>query len=150
MEHHKFIRQCFTLAQKAVKRGNQPFGALLVHDGKVLFSAENTVNTNNDCTCHAELNLVSRASRQYSPEILTTSILYSSTEPCAMCAGAIYWSGIPVVAYGCSAKALREISGRNLLMNCRAVFANGVRHTEIIGPILEAEGIKILQGFWNA
>jgi tRNA(Arg) A34 adenosine deaminase TadA len=89
MSHRQFIAKAIDLALQARKRGNHPFGALLVLDEKVMMVAENTVNTDHDVTGHAEVNLVSLASNQFSPDALGKMVLYASTEPCAMCAGAI-------------------------------------------------------------
>lgn len=61
--------------------------------------AENTVVTEHDVTGHAELNLVRRASMRFEVETLEGVTLYTSTEPCAMCSSAIYWSGIGRVVY---------------------------------------------------
>jgi len=99
VSHEYFIRESINLSRLAVKHGNHPFGALLVKDGEILLTAENSVESDHDCTCHAELNLISQATRQYSAESLAGCALYTSTEPCAMCAGAIFWAGIPLVVY---------------------------------------------------
>ena len=121
---------------------------VMVADGEVLLTAENRVNTNHDCTQHAELNLVSQAAQQLSPDILAGCILYTSTEPCAMCSGAIYWAGIPVVVFGCSSATLWGITGGNLMISCQEIFARGQNKVEVIGPILENEAIAVHQGFW--
>lgn len=146
--HHRFIRQSIALARRAMEKGNHPFGALLVKDGKVLLMAENSVNSEKDCTRHAELNLVSRASQAFTPAILSDSILYTSTEPCAMCAGAIYWAGIRTVVYSCGAESLGKIAGSPFIIPCRDIFARAEDQVEVIGPILEEEGAEVHQGFW--
>lgn len=76
-------------------RSNHPFGSLLVDpDGNVVLEAENIVLTGRDCIGHAELNLVRTAGGRFDAASLRGYTLYTSPEPCAMCAGAIYWSGI--------------------------------------------------------
>lgn len=95
--HVMRIRQTISLAQAAVdKQLGHPFGAILVdkESGKVMLEATNTVFKDKDVTRHAELNLCSTASQQFTRKQLLDAILYTSTEPCAMCSGAIYWSGI--------------------------------------------------------
>ena len=148
-EHEPFMRQAVDLAARAKSLGNHPFGALLVHQSEVVLTAQNSVVTENDQTCHAELNLVSLACRQFPPELLRESILYTSTEPCAMCAGAIYWAGIPTVVYGCGAEKLVEMAGGGLLIPCRQVFAGGQMPTTVIGPLLEEEAVEVHKGFWK-
>ncbi len=91
----KFIRLAIAVAQRARAHGNHPFGALLVDEnGQILLEAENTVVTANDATGHAETNLIRLASKRYSPDFLAQCTLYTSTEPCAMCAGAIFWGNV--------------------------------------------------------
>ena len=147
--HEPFIRQCYVLARQAAGRGNHPFGALLVRDGVVVLTAENSIHTENDPTRHAELNLVSAGARTLGLEALAACTLYTSTEPCAMCAGAIYWAGIRSVVYGCSEARLGQFAGDDFLMPCRTVFARGKRSIVVIGPVLEEEGAAIHAGYWR-
>src|SRR5260221_13089837 len=89
----RHLRTAIELARRSRKNGNHPFGSLLTDaGGNVLLEAENTVVTGRDATGHAELNLVRAASVQLDADALGSHTLYASTEPCAMCAGAIYWS----------------------------------------------------------
>jgi tRNA(Arg) A34 adenosine deaminase TadA len=86
-----FLRRAIAVAARARANGNHPFGALLVGpDGAVLLEAENTVVTEHDATGHAERNLMSLASRRFPRELLAKCTMYTSTEPCAMCAGSVY------------------------------------------------------------
>ena len=143
-----YIRQAFALASEAMTNGDHPFGALLVREGAVVLTAVNTVHTDHDITRHAELNLVSQASQQFSRAFLAECTLVTSTEPCAMCAGAIYWSGISRVVFGCSAAALGQIAGGDFLQPCKEIFAQGRRPVTVIGPVLEEEGTAVHQQYW--
>jgi tRNA(Arg) A34 adenosine deaminase TadA len=136
-EHNQFIYRAIELSNQALEKGNHPFGAVLVHKDRIILESENTVTSENDLTRHAEMNLVSHACRQLSRETLAECTLYSSTEPCPMCAGAIYWTGIPRVVYGCSMEALGQIAGPGIHMGCRSVFDCCYQGTEVIGPIEE-------------
>jgi tRNA(Arg) A34 adenosine deaminase TadA len=147
--HEHFIREAIQLAEMAAEHGNEPFGALLVCDGEILLTAENTILTENDVTCHAELNLVSKASRSISADIRGRCTLYTSTEPCAMCATAIYWAGISRIVYACPAEELAKIKGSSFLLPSRELFAMGKRMTEVIGPILADEAIKVHHKYWK-
>jgi tRNA(Arg) A34 adenosine deaminase TadA len=142
------ISDCYDLANKSVQKGNHPFGALLIVHGKVRLTAENTVVTENDVTRHAELNLVSAAVKTLGQAELSTAILYTSTEPCAMCAGAIYWAGIRNIVYGCSALKLGEIAGAAFVVPSRELLDHGAQHTQITGPVLEERGAEMHQNFW--
>ena len=144
----KYIRECYSLARQSVDKGNHPFGALLVHDNKVILTAENTIFTDNDKTRHAEANLVSLANKEIDPKILEKSTLYTSTEPCIMCCGAIYWSGISKIVFGCSAHTLDKIAGKTIDIDSKFVFSHTANPVEVEGPILEAEGEEIHQSYW--
>ncbi|MBE2222678.1 MAG: nucleoside deaminase, partial [Anaerolineae bacterium] len=146
--HEPFILQCYDLARQAIANGDHPFGALLVCAGEVVLTAVNTVHSNRDVTQHAELNLVSQAGRLLGYAALAESTLYTSTEPCAMCTGAIFWAGIPTIVYGCSATSLGQIAGGMFVVPSRQLLAKATRPTHIIGPVLEAEGIAIHQTYW--
>ena len=148
-EHVTFVRQCIDLAAQAVRLGDEPFGALLVVDGQVLLTARNLVATESDQTRHAELVLISEACRRFSAEQLARATLYASTEPCAMCCGAIYWTHIPRVVYGCSATALSMLTHGSLVIPSRQLFGRGRRPVEVIGPVLEAEALALHRAYWS-
>ncbi len=145
----EFMQQAIDLAWQARQEGNHPFGALLIVDDKVILTAKNSVNTDHDVTRHAELNLVSEASRLFPAEILGQASLYTSTEPCAMCAGAIFWAGIPRVIYGCSAQTLGELAGGAFVIPCRELFGRGAPLVEVIGPVLPDAAARVHENFWN-
>ena len=148
MNHEQFIRETYLLANRAAKRGDHPFGALLVRDGVVLATAENTVITSRDRTRHAELNILRDTPKNVGPDWFTGSILYTSTEPCVMCSGAIYWSGVSTVVFGCSAELLAEFAGGDMVIPCKEIFPRGKRTVITIGPVLEEEGALIHKNFW--
>ncbi len=149
------LRIAIETAQRARQHGNHPFGATLVdEDGLVLLEAENSVLTEHDCTGHAETNLMRLASRQYSAEKLAKCTLYTSTEPCAMCAGAIHWGGVGRVVFALSEVDLYEIVGpspEHLVLSCREVFAHTQRQVQIEGPApeLDADARAVHAGFWR-
>jgi tRNA(Arg) A34 adenosine deaminase TadA len=121
---------------------------------QVMLEAENTVSTERDCTGHAETNLVRLATRQFTPEELGRHTLYTSTEPCGMCAGAIHWSQIGRVVYALSEEDLYGIVGpspEHLLLPCREVFAHSKRPIEVLGPIaaLKLEARAVHENFWT-
>jgi tRNA(Arg) A34 adenosine deaminase TadA len=148
------LHRAIHIASQAREHGNHPFGAILVDgEGKIVLEAENTVLTSQDCTGHAETNLIRKASAAFSPQVLAGCTLYTSTEPCAMCTGAIFWSGVGRVVYALSERGLLELvahlPGDNFLdLPCREVFARGGRTVEVLGPLLEEEAQQVHAGFW--
>lgn len=147
----QFLRRAFAVARRSRERGNYPFGALLVSgDGEVLMEAENTVVSGEDCTGHAEVNLMREAGRRFDPAILSRSVVYASAEPCAMCSGALFWGGVGRLVYGLSKKRASEVerdknAGPQLSLGCRTVLAAGERPVEVEGPALEDEAEMVLR-----
>ena len=129
----RHLLRAIELAQLSRENGNHPFGALLVDaaDTAVL-EAENTVLTENDCTNHAELNLVRAASSRFDVPSLLACTLYTSTEPCGL-------------------THLVDDGDRDseLALPCREVFGRGGRNVEVSGPHLEKEGRAVHEGFWG-
>jgi len=150
-----FLRRSFEVARRAMTHGNHPFGAILVdQDRNVLIEAENGYMPAHDGTAHAERLLATEACRTLSADVLRQATLYSSAEPCAMCAGAIYWAGIGRVVYGLSEHRLRGVTGNHpenptLDLPCRDVFKSGQRTTVVVGPLLEDEAEALHEGVWK-
>jgi tRNA(Arg) A34 adenosine deaminase TadA len=109
-----FLRRSFDVARRATAHGNHPFGAILVdRDGNLLLEAENGYMPSHDGTAHSERLLATQACTELDPGTLRSATLYSSAEPCAMCAGAIYWAGIGSLVYGLSEHRLRDLTGNH-------------------------------------
>ena len=148
-DHEQFVREAIELSSQARSDGNEPFGALLVLDGQVVLTAMNSVNNDRDPTAHAETNLITHAIQHFTPEQIRRSILYTSCEPCAMCAGKMYWAGIRSVVYALSSMELAVLAGPYFLVPCRDLFARATEPVTIIGPMLLDEARAVHIGFWN-
>ena len=154
LDHEHFLRRAIELARRSRAEGNHPFGAILVGpDGTVLSEAMNSFGIEGDSTGHAERNLMTEASITHAPDFLRGCTMYTNAEPCAMCAGAAYWTGVGRVVYGMSEKALKELIGphpENLTLDlpCRTVLNAGQRSIEVVGPLLEDESAEVHKGFW--
>ena len=154
MSDHPRLDLAIEQARLARAAGNHPFGAVLADaGGTVVLSAQNTVVTDSDVTGHAESNLVRLASTTLGRD-LSGYALYTSTEPCAMCAGAIYWAGISKVVFALAEDELRAMTGEDpenptLALPCRQVFAAGQRPTEVLGPFDIPEARRVHEGFWT-
>lgn len=155
LDHKHYLRLSFQVAERSLVSGQHPFGAILVDgEGKVLMEQENGYMPDRDMTGHAERVLMTRAGIAYGPERLADCTMYTSAEPCAMCAGAAYWVGLGRVVYGLSEKRLKTITGNHpenptLDLSCEVVFAAGQRRIEVIGPLLEDEAAIVHEAFWS-
>jgi tRNA(Arg) A34 adenosine deaminase TadA len=148
-----WLRRVIALARKSREAGNHPFAALVL-DGEGNLLAEAFNDYKSGCTGHAEVVAIREVSSKHPPMTLRGATLYSSAEPCAMCAGAIYWSGIGRVVYALSEERLLELTGNHpenptLSLPCREVFARGQRAIEVAGPLLEEEAEAPHEGFWR-
>lgn len=151
----RYLRQAIAWSQVARDRGNRPFGAVVIaDDGRVLAEAYCNTSETGDCTGHAETNAVRQLGNRFGREVLARATLYSSAEPCVMCAGAIFWSAIGRVVYGIDAVRLRAFRGeraeqRDAELSCRDVFAASPHTIECIGPALIDEASESHRGFWK-
>ena len=150
------LKQTIALADEAVKEGNHPFGAVLVAgDGQVLATGKNSFSVDRG-PGHAETNLAREAARRFDVDTLRNATLYTSVEPCSMCASTIYWAEIGAVVFGMTEKRLGELTGDDPEnptqdLDCRTVFASGRRMVTVRGPFIELEDAiaKQHKAFWR-
>ena len=150
------LEHTIELADEAVAEGNHPFGAVLIDaNGKVLAVGKNSYSVDKG-PGHAETNLARDAARLFDVETLRGSTLYTSVEPCSMCAGTIYWAEIGAVVFGMTERRLGELTGEDPEnptqdLECRVIFDSGRRPVEVRGPYKELEE-KIAtqhQAYWK-
>lgn len=153
----RHIEHAADLADEAVKEGNHPFGAVLVgEDGNTVLAVGKNSYSVDKGPGHAESNLARHAAKTLDSDTLKKSTLYTSVEPCCMCAGTIYWAGIGTCVYGMSEEKLAIMTGENAenptqSMECRKVFASGQHSVEVRGPFVEVEEriVKQHKAFWT-
>jgi tRNA(Arg) A34 adenosine deaminase TadA len=138
----RFLRRAIELAVEARARGDEPFGAILVHNGEIVMEARNAVRSDTDVTQHAETRLVSKACRSLPSDVVENSTLYTSTEPCQMCSSAIHWARVPRVVFGYAATSLRT-----LVDDTSAIDPQAARYE---GPLLADEAFAPHDGYWHA
>lgn len=145
-EHEPFIRQAYALAVSAGKHGNHTFGAVLVHQGKVILTSENTVYTDDDISRHAEVNLLVNARRKFPSDVVRSSTVYSSAAPCPLCSAALAARGISRIVYGVSYEAFDRVFGtKEVLLPCDSMFRQLQKELAFIGPVLEEEGLQVFK-----
>jgi len=143
-----YLKLCLKLAKLSIKKGNHPFGAILVFKNHIVATSENKVISLNDITAHAELLLIQQAQKILTKSEIAQSTIYTSTEPCSMCSGAIYWSGLKHVVYGVSNKHLSQIVGGSLEISCKEIFRKGTRNIKVDGYDQYIEFSNIHKNFW--
>jgi len=149
----KALRRANEVARRAMAMGRHPFGAVLIApDGETVLAEQGNIDT----VHHAEATLARTASLNYPADYLAQCTLVTTFEPCAMCAGTIYWANIGRVVYGAEEAALLALTGDHpenptLSLPCREVFARGQKSIEVVGPVAEVaeEMIATHRGFWE-
>lgn len=97
-----FMDQAILEAQTGIQKGHGgPFGAVVVREGLVIGRGHNRVIKNQDPTCHGEIEAIRDACRYTGSFSLKGADIYTTSEPCPMCLGAIMWAGIRTIYYGC-------------------------------------------------
>ena len=144
-----FMQRAIELSASAVAHGNEPFGAVLVKDGKIVFENENQIYSKHDPTFHGEAGLIRRFCEETGITDLREYTLYSSCEPCFMCSGALVWVKIGRLVYGANNIELEEILG-NTGCNCsKIVFDNSFWKPEVTAGVLREQALEILRDYFG-
>lgn len=142
-EDRRFMARAHELSRLASIRGDQPIGAVLVKDGKILCEFGNTVTTDTDPTMHGETGLIHYASHVLEKSLWEGSTLYTSLEPCIMCTGSIHWAGVKTVVYGGSTRAPDGKLWGPERLRCHEVYQRLGWNVTVRGPLLDAEYLKV-------
>lgn len=149
---HRHLRHAQRVAERAIALGHHPFGAILVGPDQETVLLE---QCNIDSVNHAESTLARVAATNYTPEFLWGCTLYTTVEPCCMCAGTAYWANIGRVVFGMTEAALLAHTGSHaenptMSVSSRYVYDHCQKPVELIGPVpaLEAEFAALQQRFW--
>lgn len=139
------------LSKSAVKHGNEPFGAVLVKDGEVVYSHENQIYTKHNPTYHDEAGLIREFCAKTGITDLSEYTLYSSCEPCFMCSGAMVWTKLGRLVYAASNDDLEKILGNDSGCNCsEIVFDNSFWQPKVTSGILRDKSIEILKDYFSS
>jgi tRNA(Arg) A34 adenosine deaminase TadA len=151
------LRRAFALAAEARAKGDRPFGVVIAdREGKVLAEGRSTQGAGGGGTlAHSEMNACQAAIRAGIPRpVLRRATAYCSGEPCAMCAAALFYTGVGRVVYGLSNAAILHLRNAQphtagLSLSCREVLASAAEPVEVVGPCLEAEAEVPHRGYWR-
>ncbi len=139
LSHEHFMKQAIREAQRAYDEDEVPVGAVVVVQNKIIARGYNQVEKLNDCTAHAEMIALTSAFNFIGAKYLPEATLYVTVEPCCMCAGALYWSKIGTVVYGCA-------DPKN----------GGLEHvrlhpkTQVLANVMANDCLKLMQSFFES
>lgn len=148
------LRKAESVCQKALADGKHPFGAVLIApDHKTVLLEQGNIDTVN----HAESTLARRAAAEYDADYLWNCTLYTTFEPCAMCAGTSYWANIGRIVFGVLEEDLLALTGAHeenptMSLPCRDVFSKGQKPVRVWGPFpeLKDEFMSTHEKFWES
>jgi len=133
------------LAVAEAKQGDSPYGAVIVKDNQVIAKAHNTVRKHSDPSAHAEINAIRSLTTKIKNPTLEGCILYTTGEPCPMCATACVWTGISEIVFGASIQELIEVNQSQVNISCEEIIANGFRKITVTKGILKQECIELFK-----
>ena len=145
----KFMRETICIAKSAVEHGNEPFGAVLVKDGEIVFTNENQIYTRHDPTFHGETGLIRRFCEETHITDLSQYTLYSNLEPCFMCCGAMVWVKLGRLVYGGSDIDLCNILGGDGSECCKTVFGSSHWKPEVTSGVLREESLVLIKEYFK-
>ena len=148
-DDERFMGEAVRLSRLAAEHGNEPFGAVLVKDGEIVYSNENQIHSRSDPTFHAELGLIRRFCHEKRIINLRDYTLYTSCEPCFMCSGAMVWAKLGRLVYAASARDLESIFGGEGCDCSALVFANSGHRPQVTAGVLRQESFAILKDYFG-
>ncbi len=143
--HEKFMLLAIKKAEEGIGRGQTPFGACIVKDGKVISCAHNTVWGTNDITAHAEIAAIRRACRKLKTIDLTGAVIYSTCEPCPMCFSACHWAKISMIVYGTKIADAEKSGFNELKISSQELKKAGKSAIKLVGGVLKKENTDLFK-----
>jgi len=141
-----FIREALELAREAERGGEVPVGALVVVDGRVLGRGRNSPVSRNDPTAHAEILALREAAAATGNYRLEGATMYTTLEPCVMCAGALVAARVSRLVFGA-----RDLRFGGVRSKFRLADADVLNHrVQIVEGVLGAECAELMQRFFNS
>lgn len=144
-----FMQRAIEIAKNAAANGNEPFGAVLVKDNKIVYENENQIYTKNDPTYHAEFGLIRRFVEETGITDLSEYTLYSSCEPCFMCCGAIVWTKLGKLVYAASDIDLCNVLGVTGSKCSHLVFINSGADIQVSSGVMRDEALEVLREYFK-
>ena len=143
----RWMREALRAAREATGRGEVPVGACVVGaEGTLLAAAGNRTRTDCDPTAHAEVLALREAARRVGNYRLTGAVVYSTIEPCAMCAGALVQARVARLVYGA-----RDEKAGAVESVFRVCDSGSLNHRMELRPgVLEGESRRLMQEFFRA
>lgn len=141
MSPEEFMR----VALAEAKQGDAPYGAAIVKDGEIAIAAHNTVKRDRDPSAHAEVNAIRLLAKKLNSTSLEGYTLYTTCEPCPMCATACVWAGISEIIIGASIKDLIALGISQIDLSCEEIIAHSFRQIKVTKGLLKSDCLSLFK-----
>lgn len=141
MNQEDFMRMAIAEA----RLGDAPYGAVIVKDNQIAIAAHNTVRRDSDPSAHAEVNAIRKLTAKLQTYSLEGYTLYTSCEPCPMCATACIWAGISEIVFGASIQDLIEVGVNQIDLSCEEIISKSFRDIKIVKGVLKSESLALFK-----
>ena len=146
-QREKWMEEAIALAMLAAEKDEAPIGALLIHDGKILGRGRNRREETQRTAAHAEFEALEQFHAAYqSWRVPVGTTLIATLEPCVMCTGALLWSRVTTIYYGC---ADPKNAGLNFLLPTIEAGRFDHKFAEVVGGIRQEECAELLKAFFK-
>jgi len=145
MTDEKFMRKAIAKAREGIKKGQAPFGACIVRDGRIVACVHNSVWAKNDITAHAEVEAIRAACRKLGTVDLSGCVIYATCEPCPMCFSAIHWARIEKIVFGARIRDAEAAGFSELPITNRQMCEHGRCPVEVVGGVLRKENLALFK-----
>ena len=140
----KFMVKCINIAKKSASKGDYAVGALIVKDDEIIATGETLLNRSTDATMHAEIVAIRKACKKLNSRILEGCILYTTHEPCPMCASAAIWAKMDCIVFGATYKdakdkATKKFSWRQINIPCKYILSKGQPKVKLVEKFMRKE-----------
>jgi tRNA(Arg) A34 adenosine deaminase TadA len=139
MDDTAFMREAIAKARAGIRAGQTPFGAAVVHGGRVLVAAHNTVWRDTDPTAHAEVGALRQAARLLERIDLAGCDLFTTCEPCPMCLAATHWAKVDRVVFGATIEDAAAAGFTELFLPAREMVERGGSRLRVEGGVCREE-----------
>lgn len=133
------------IALEEAKKGDSPYGAAIVKDNEVVAKGFNTVRRDSDPSAHAEINVIRSLTTKINSPYLEGYTIYTTGEPCPMCATACVWTGVSEIVYAVSIQDLMEFKQSQINISCEEIIAKSFRNIKVTKGLLKEECLALFK-----
>jgi len=144
----KFMNKAINIARISYEKEEYPVGVVIVRNGEIISTGRNKTRRSNDPTSHGEIDAIRKACKKLNSKYLNDCVLYTTHEPCPMCAGASIWAKMKGIVFGLNFKdsnnnKSKNWSWRQINIPCREILNKGEPKLELNEEFMREECLKL-------